>query len=157
MRVRRSEELVGTFFTDRFDAITLAMVVTLLGLTIVDGMLTLELLDFNSEEMNPFMDHLLKRGPLVFVLGKYVLTAVGLPFIVLYKNYRMFGTRFRVGYLLPVFIGLYLVLVAYQCLLFRAGPAEAPIAWCDSALRGPARNVVVVTEIAGNPAGRPLA
>ena len=93
---RRTEERHGTFFSDRFDAITLAMVVSLLGLTIVDGMLTLELLELNSEEANPVMGHLLRRGPLDFVLGKYVLTAIGLPFIVAYKNYRMFKTRFRI-------------------------------------------------------------
>ena len=57
------------------------------------------------------MEYLSTRGPLAFLLGKYVLTAMGLPLIVVYKNYPMFGTRFRVGFLLPVFIGLYLVLI----------------------------------------------
>ena len=122
VRPRRSEERVGVFFSDRFDAFTLAMVVTLLSLTIVDGVLTLELLNFNSEEANPFMGHLLKQGPQAFLLGKYVLTSMGLPFIVVYKNYPMFGTRFRVGFLLPVFISLYIVLISYQWMLFQAGP-----------------------------------
>ncbi len=46
---------------------------------------------------------------------------MGLPFIVVYKNYPMFRTRFRVGFLLPVFIGLYLVLIGYQAFLFQMG------------------------------------
>src|SRR5262249_47747159 len=83
----RREDRQGGFFVDRFDAVTLAMVVGLLVLTIADGVLTIELLDTNSEEINPFMGHLLTKGHLTFLMGKYVLTAVGLPYIVVYKHY----------------------------------------------------------------------
>jgi hypothetical protein len=91
--------------------------------------LTIELLDTNSEEMNPIMAHLILQGHQAFLLGKYVLTAAGLPFIVVYKNYPMFGTRFRIGFVLPVFVGLYVVLIFYQTKLLRIGrdlkwPAE---------------------------------
>jgi Domain of unknown function (DUF5658) len=151
---RRSEERLGAFFTDRFDAVTLAMVVTLLILTIADGVLTLELLDFNSEEVNPFMKHLLKRGPHAFLLGKYVLTAMGLPFIVVYKNYPMFGTRFRVGYLLLVFISLYLALLLHQWMLFRAGPVHSPIVWPEAALPADSRSGVPLIEVQGTPQRR---
>jgi hypothetical protein len=122
--VRRRSERQGVYFLDRFDALTLALIVSLLGLTIVDGVLTVELLDVNSEEMNPLMGHLLARGHTAFFLGKYILTALGLPFLLVYKNYPMFGTRFRVGYLLPVFLGLYLVLVLYQMVLLQMGPVR---------------------------------
>jgi hypothetical protein len=47
-------------------------------------------------------------------VGKYVITAAGLPFLVVYKNWPFLGTRFRAGFLLPVFLGLYLGLLAYQ-------------------------------------------
>jgi hypothetical protein len=121
-RVRRCEEREGAYFLDRFGAGTLAMVIILLCLTIVDGVLTIELLDTNSEESNPLMEHLLTRGHFAFLLGKYLLTAAGIPFIVVYKNYPFLGTRFRVGYLLPVFIALYLLLISYQWMLLQAGP-----------------------------------
>jgi hypothetical protein len=111
---RRVEERAGTFFVDRFDAMTLAMIVGLLALTIADGVLTIELLDSSSEEVNPLMALLLGRSRHAFLVGKYILTAAGLPFLVVFKNYRLFGTRFRVGYLFPAFIGLYLVLLSYQ-------------------------------------------
>jgi hypothetical protein len=126
-RPRRDKERRGAFFVDRFDTVTLAMVLSLLCLTIVDGVLTIELLEINSQEANPFMAYLLNRGPLAFLLGKYVLTAIGLPFIVVYKNYPMFRTRFRVGFLLPVFIGLYLALLLYQSVLFRIGGSDSPV------------------------------
>jgi hypothetical protein len=119
---RRDEERAGTYFVDQFHATTLAMVVGLLALTIADGVLTIELLDGNSEEVNPLMAHLLGRSHQAFLVGKYILTATGLPFLVVFKNYRLFGTRFRVGYLFPAFIGLYLVLLCYQWRMLNCAP-----------------------------------
>lgn len=133
--VRRQGERRGAYFLDRFDALTLGIIVGLLGLTLVDGVLTIELLDTNSEELNPLMRHLLDRGYGAFFLGKYLLTASGLPLLLVYKNYPMFGTRFRVGYLLPLFLSLYLILTAYQVHLLNLGhvahhaiPSGGPVA-----------------------------
>jgi hypothetical protein len=123
---RREEEREGRFFVERFGAITLAMVVGLLALTIADGVITIELLDINSVEANPFMNHLLSRGQLDFLLGKYILTAAGLPFLIVYQQHSLFGTRFRVGFLLPMFIGMYLVLISYQWVLLNAGRSGSP-------------------------------
>ncbi len=116
-QVRRGTERNGPFFTDRFDALTLALVVAILVLCILDGILTIELLDNNSEELNPVMRFLLDRGHRPFLVGKYVITAAGLPFLVVYQNWPFFGTRFRTGYLLPVFLAFYLILLAYQLYL----------------------------------------
>src|SRR5262245_52967022 len=68
IRPRREEERRGPYFVDRFHAGTLAMVVALLGLTLVDGVLTLELIEVNSEEANPIMARLLTRGGLMFLM-----------------------------------------------------------------------------------------
>ncbi len=125
-RPRRREERQGVYFVDRFHAVTLAMIVALLGLTIVDGILTLELIDLNSEEANPIMARLLSRGDLAFLLGKYTLTAAGLPLLVVYQRYPLFGTRLRVGWLLPAFIALYLVLLFHQWTLLQLGQPEGP-------------------------------
>ena len=114
----------GHFFVDRFDALTLAVIVTLLMLTIADGVLTIELLDTNSEEMNPIMARLIVHGQQAFLIGKYILTAAGLPFIVVYKNYPMFGTRFRIGFVLPIFVGLY---IAPHFLSVKAPPDRSGV------------------------------
>lgn len=122
---RREGERRGPYFVDRFHPVMLAMIVALLGLTLLDGVLTLELIELNSEEANPIMAHLISRGSLAFLMGKYVMTAAGLPFLVVYQHYPMFRTRFRVGWLLPIFIGLYFVLLFHQWNLFRIGRPEA--------------------------------
>lgn len=122
---RRREEQLPPYFVDRFHPSMLAMIVALLVLTLLDGVLTLELLDLNSEEANPIMAHLISRGNLTFLMGKYVMTAAGLPFLVVYQHYPLFRTRFRVGWLLPIFIGLYFVLLFHQWNLFRIGRPES--------------------------------
>lgn len=121
---RRRVEQLPPYFVDRFHPSILAMIVALLVLTLLDGVLTLELLDLNSEEANPIMAHLIRRGSLTFLMGKYVMTAAGLPFLVVYQHYPLFRTRFRVGWLLPIFIGLYFVLLFHQWNLFRIGRPE---------------------------------
>jgi Domain of unknown function (DUF5658) len=131
---RRGADRSGAYFVDRFDAGILALVVGLLGLTIADGVLTIELLDLNSEELNPIMAHLLGRGVFAFLMGKYLLTATGLPFLVVFQHYRLFGSRFRVGWLLPMFVGLYLVLLFYQWNLLHLG-RPAIIASCAGRIR----------------------
>jgi hypothetical protein len=80
-RVRRGAEREGSYFTDRFDAFTLGLIVAVLVLCIVDGVLTIELLNVNCEEANPVMRFLLDRGHLPFLVGKYAITAAGLPFL----------------------------------------------------------------------------
>jgi hypothetical protein len=125
-RPRRREERQGAHFVDRFHAGTLALVVALLGLTIADGVLTIELISLNSEEANPVMAHLLRHGESAFLVGKYIMTAAGLPFLVVYQHYPLCRTRFRVGWLLPVFVALYLVLLFHQWSLLQMGRPTAP-------------------------------
>lgn len=118
---RRAEERAGPYFVDRFPTAMLAMIVALLVLTLLDGVLTLQLMDINSEEANPLMAQLISRGDVAFLMGKYLLTAAGLPFLVIYQHYPLFRTRFRVGWLLLVFLGLYFILLLHQWNLFRIG------------------------------------
>jgi hypothetical protein len=65
------------------------------------------------------MRFLLDRGTGTFFVGKYLLTALFLPFAVVMYRYRLFGTRLRVGHIVPVVTALYLVLIAYQVVLWR--------------------------------------
>ncbi len=112
--VRRKEERSGAFFVDRFGGLTVGLLIAILLLCILDGVLTIELLQRNSEEANPIMRLLLEHGHQTFLLGKYILTAVGLPFLVVYKHWPLFGSRFRAGVCLPVVFGLYMCLLVYQ-------------------------------------------
>ena len=94
-------------------------ILTLLIFTIADGVMTLHLVNGDCQEINPVMDYLLSKGMAPFLLGKYVLTVAGLPLLLICKNYSLFGTGLRVGYLIPMFVVLYAILLGYQLYLLQ--------------------------------------
>jgi hypothetical protein len=118
-RNRRADEHRQPYFVDRFTTSTLVVILLLLAFTLIDGVITLLLVAANCTETNPLMAYLLSKGAVPFIVGKYTLTALGLPFLLIFKNYYVFGRLFRVGYLLPCFVLMYLVLIAYQIYLLR--------------------------------------
>jgi hypothetical protein len=111
--VRRVSERRHPHFLERFSAMTLVWILLLLTFSAIDGLLTLELIEAGCHEVNPVLSYFFAKGPGCFLLGKYVLTAAGLPVLVL------FSARGRIGYLIPLFVCLYAALIAYQLLLLR--------------------------------------
>ena len=128
-RQRRREEHRQPYFVDRFPPTTFLLILVLLFSTVADGVMTVLLLDADCAELNPLMGYLLKQGLGPFFLGKYALTVAGLPFLLVFKNHYLFRTRFRVGYLIPVFVLLYACLLAYQLYLCSLLLADQPAAW----------------------------
>jgi hypothetical protein len=116
---RRATDDRRLVFVDRSSAWVFLLILLLLVMTIADGLITLDLLETGCEEANPLMRYLIERGQMAFLLGKYILTAIGLPFLIAFKNHRLFRTRFRVGYIIPVFVSLYFVVLYYQMGLIR--------------------------------------
>jgi hypothetical protein len=117
MRARRAEEHARPYFVDRFPPLLLVAIVLLLTASVADAVITIRLVNAGGTEVNPLMDQLMKQGLLPFVVGKFLLTAVGLPLLLIFGNFYLFRTRFRVKYLIPLFVGLYLALISYQLCL----------------------------------------
>jgi hypothetical protein len=122
---RRADERRRPHFVDRFSSATFVLVLLLLTASIVDAVLTIHLLREGADELNPLMDHLLARGIQPFLLVKYVLTAGGLPLLVIYQNHYLFGTRVRVGHLIPIAVAMYAILIGYQFALIHS----SALAW----------------------------
>lgn len=120
VRNRREAEHRQAYYVDRFTTPVFVLIILILALSVLDAVFTLQLLEHDCEEINPAMDYLLRRGHGHFLIGKYLLTAAGLPVLLIFKNYYLFGTRLRVGYLIPIFVALYIALISYQVHLFRA-------------------------------------
>jgi hypothetical protein len=121
MLARRDDEHHRHYFVDRFSGGLLALILAILLSCILDAMLTVHLLGSGAEEINPLMNSLLQRGLLSFLVGKYVLTSVGILLLLVFKNYYLFGTRVRVGHWLPAIAAGYFVLIAYQVWLIVGG------------------------------------
>lgn len=117
-RNRRAEEDDRPYLVDRFSWPVSVMAVLLLLLSLVDGLITVSMLDQGFEEANPLMRVLLERGTGTFFVGKYILTAAFLPVALVLYRYPMFGTRLRVGHFIPIVVALYVVLIAYQYTLW---------------------------------------
>lgn len=117
IRNRRTREHYQQYFVDRFPFRALAWILLLLTLSIFDAFMTLLLLEQGCEEVNPVMEYLINQGPLSFLVGKYILTAAGIPVLLIFKNHFLFGTKLRVGYMIPIFVTMYLFLFSYQCWL----------------------------------------
>lgn len=117
--MRRVKEHLQPYLVDRVSWLAFLTATLLLVLTLVDGILTVALLERGFEEANPLMRFLLNRSPVAFFIGKYVLTATFLPVALVMNQYRLFGTRFRVGHLIPIVALLYLVLIVYQLVLWN--------------------------------------
>ncbi len=117
MRARRADEHRHVYYADRFSALTLGMIVAMLAASFADAILTMHLLGIGCREINPVMDFLLDCGVTWFFVGKYLLTAVGLPVLLILKNHYLFGTRFRVAHVIPAVLACYLVLIAYELYL----------------------------------------
>jgi Domain of unknown function (DUF5658) len=116
---RRAEDDAKPQFADRFPRSSFWFAVLLLVLTIADGVITLVLLDSGCEEVNPLMRYFLRQGPMAFLWGKYLITAAFIPLTLSLNRSLVFGRRFRVGDLLPVFVLLYLALILYQLTLLK--------------------------------------
>jgi hypothetical protein len=123
--VRRTAEAGQPYFVDRFPAGLWLWIVLLLAATLVDAVLTLCLLEVGCEEINPLMGYVLQHGVPAFLVCKYVLTVAGLPVLLIFGQFFLFGTRLRVKHLIPALVILYLVLIAYQCRLLQTVPGHA--------------------------------
>jgi hypothetical protein len=130
---RRAEEARQPHFVDSHGPATLALGMLLLAFTIIDGLMTFDLLDAGCQEVNPLMGYLLSHSHGLFLLGKFLLTTVGLFVLLIFKNNDIYCGRLRVlrvGHLLPVFALLYTVLIAYQLqLLQQLDSSTCPTRW----------------------------
>ena len=116
--MRRAAEHDRPYLVDRVPWSFFLAATSLLILTLIDGLITVMLLDHGFEEGNPLMAALLDQGTGWFLVGKYLLTAIFLPVALVMNHYRLFGTRLRVGHFIPIVVLLYLLLIAYQGMLW---------------------------------------
>lgn len=139
IKLRRAEEHDQPYLVDRVGARHFALAAAMLILTLVDGVFTVLLLERGCVEANPVMQYLLDHGTLAFFAGKYALTAVFLPVALVMNQYRLFGSRLRVGHFVPLVVALYALLIVYQIGLWRMSGEQAeayrrhPTKWSTAA------------------------
>jgi hypothetical protein len=115
-KARRQEE-DRNYYVDRYESHYLILVSLILVLCILDAHFTLKIIGLGGKELNQFMLVFINTQPVAALVFKYVVTAVCIVFILIHKNFRVFG-RLRVSSLIYVFFCVYLALVAYEAVAF---------------------------------------
>jgi hypothetical protein len=87
--------------------------VTLLA-SLLDGLLSLQLVERGAQEINPLLAGFLHESPLHFMLAKHFLTCLGIVFLVLYNERRLFGRQVRVRHLLLAAQLLFAGIIVYE-------------------------------------------
>ncbi len=117
---RRSSDAVmeqgcGDIYPRRLLLVTVAVLL----LCALDAHNTLLILDRGGREVNPLMDFLIQTDIHLFVIGKFLLTGLGILLFVGYYRRRLWSWV-RAGHLLYGLLGFYLMLVGYQFILLAA-------------------------------------
>ena len=97
--VRRVNDRRRINLLDRYKPTLLFSFMTVLCLSLIDGTLTLILVEQGAQELNPVMRYYLAHGPATFLMTKYGVTALALFVLVVLHNNIVSGHR--IGFLLP--------------------------------------------------------
>ncbi|GKT07095.1 hypothetical protein DSTSK_04000 [Desulforhabdus sp. TSK] len=122
-QARRAEDAAVHRYVDLYDGSSVSWTFLTLLLSLTDAFLTLEITARGGTEVNPFMDFFLDLGPVPFILSKYILTALGLLWLLIHKNFGIFTESLSVHSLLRIFPVLYGCLIVYELILMY-WPAE---------------------------------
>ena len=92
-------------------------------LCVADAFFTMTLINFyGSTELNPVMDYFIKTDIKVFFILKFGLTSIGVIFLVMHKNFRLFN-RISGYQILYSSLIIYTLLVAYELFMLLVIPA----------------------------------
>jgi hypothetical protein len=114
---RREDDKHSPYNTDRHSSKTLAVIVLILALSVLDAMFTLDLVNAGATELNPIMAYYLNHGPLVFFGVKYLLTSAAVLLILFYKDAYLFRTKMRAKTLFVVFAIPFMLVIHWELYL----------------------------------------
>jgi hypothetical protein len=98
--VRRSTDRQRIVILDRYSPKLFAVIMGILSLSLLDALLTLYLIAHGSEELNPVMAYFYNKGPLPFIVAKYLFTSVAVLIFVALANSVVPRLEFRAKRLL---------------------------------------------------------
>jgi len=101
------------YYVDWYASSLLYVSLATLLLCCTDAHLTLRLLSLGAQEINIFMDALIKANPFLFVSVKVALTSVALVVLVAHHNFRILG-GLAVRHIIHGVFLMYLSLFAYE-------------------------------------------
>jgi hypothetical protein len=117
--VRRAEDLDYHRYVDLYSGRAAFAVMAAVLLSLTDAYFTLRLVGRGAEELNPFMDFFLQRGPFPFLAAKYIITAFSILFLLIHKNHAVFGGRLLIRDALILIPLIYALVIVYEIFLLH--------------------------------------
>ena len=114
---RREEDRKLYRKLDRHNPKTLAIILTIIMLSIMDAIFTLELIHNGAAEVNPIMAYYLNFGPMVFFGAKYILTCASILLIFLNQHAYVLNNRVPMKSLYLFLIIPYVLVVQWEIYL----------------------------------------
>jgi len=102
---RRLEDRQFPQMVDRYSTKLFAVILFILGLSILDAFFTLILIEEGAKEINPVLDYYLKVSPMLFFCIKYMLTCASVLLVLFIKDFYIFKTKLKARvlfFLLPI-------------------------------------------------------
>jgi len=111
-KARRQDE-GNNYYVDKFESRYLIMVGLVMIFCILDYSLSFKIFDKGGAELNVLMATLMANGRVLLLLVKLCLTLICLVFILLHKNFKVFGL-IKAHALIYYVFSVYFVLVLYE-------------------------------------------
>lgn len=116
---RRSIDKVNRY-VDHYEPMLIIPVLLIVFCSILDAILTLDLLSKGARELNVLMATLIETDLQQFFSVKMGLTGLSIVFLVVHKNFRIYN-NFLVSHFIYLFAFLYSGLIGYELLLLSYG------------------------------------
>lgn len=114
---RREEDRRIYTKLDRHNPKTFAIILSIIMLSIMDAIFTLELINEGAAEVNPIMAYYLNHGPVVFFGAKYALTCASILLIFLNQHVYILKNRVPMKVLYLFLIIPYTLVVQWELYL----------------------------------------
>lgn len=113
----RREEEDNNYYVDWYEPRFFILISLILILCVLDAFFTLKIIDLGGRELNRFMLVFLYKKPISALVFKYMVTAAGIAFVLVHKNFMIFG-RIKAGFLIYALFLIYLILGVYEAFIF---------------------------------------
>ena len=115
-KARRSDELMN-YYVDKYEKNLLVITISIGIFCILDAFFTLNILQYGGSEANLFMLFFMKKNLILTLLIRFLFTACCIFFLLIHKNFRLFGVVKTHLFIYLVF-SIYFVLILYESYAF---------------------------------------
>ncbi len=109
---RRREDQDRGGYVDRFHPVLLLLLTLVVGLTVLDALFTMMILDDGGREINPIVDSVIQLYGDKFWVWKFIIVSISLILLCIHSKFRL---------VMPVILGVAIInamLILYEILLF---------------------------------------